>query len=251
MTTDDLDDDGGVLDDGLKNRLKAENKKYRQRAQEAEAKIEAMGPLMALTESDQAAVMSFASLIANGAQTGDFNQAAELAVGFARELAGDGFDELIGGPAEEPAVDEGEAEMAGLTKEDVQQMLNDAFAQQQAIESEAQMIARQLESLGYNPDPTDPKTNVVLSIAAANGGDLDAAHATVENVTSGAGASDGDDAAGAAGTSAGADGETEGTAPPEGVASPGETSTPTTFEEAEASALSKLDALADAGAFDD
>ena len=259
------DDSTDGVDPEFVERLKAENKKYRKRAQDAEAKVEAFEPLFSLQDDDQQAVAAFADAIARGGQAGDLGHAAKMALEFSKALAGDGFDELIGvtpddGGPDDDGADEPDVEDEMFSKDEMRQMVADAVAEAMTstmsqAEKERAMhdrIAADLQDLGLSPDPTDPRTRLVLMEASANGGDLSAANDTVVSVIGEAGASDSDDdAAGAADTSAGADGEPDTTAPPEGQPTPGESSIPKTFAESESSALSKLDALAASGAFDD
>lgn len=248
-------------DKGRFERLKGEVKRYRERMQAVEKVAETLGDgfesFAALPEGDQQAIIGFATQYAEGTQTGDFGPSAELAINFARLLAGDRFDEMVGvqpSEGEPEAPSEEEIDMGDLSEDKVKEMIAEARkeweAEWSAREQGAQQIRQQLTDLGYDPDPNDPRTRIVLSYAHANQMELEQAHKDLIPILSGPGGSDDDEAAGAAGESAGAD-EPSTTAPPEGVPTGGTVDPPKDFEEAGSRAEARLESLAEAGAFDD
>ena len=238
-------------------RLKSEVERYRKRFKPYEELASQLGDgfesFTGLPAEDQQAIIQFASVYADGMKSGDFGAAANMSVQFARVLAGDQFAELVG--VQSP--DEGEPEapveeavdVTGMTEDQVRKMLAEEReqirAEIRAEEAARAQISKQLTDLGYSPDPSDPKTRAVLSLAAANQVDLAEAHNDLTAILGDPGGSPSDEAAGAAGESAGADEPTT-TAPPVGVPTGGTVEPPKTFEEAGARAEARLASLDDA-----
>lgn len=243
-------------DKGRWERLKGEVKRYRERMKAVESVAELFGDdldkFTALPDGDKQAIAQFATKYADG----DLATSAAMSLQFAQVLAGDRFEELYSeltgksDDAPEPDGDEPEEiDMAGLDESQVKQMIAEAVAEarqeMEAQQAASRQIASQLEKLGYNPDPSDPRTRAVLSLAAAGDGDLETAHKELAEIMGDPGGSPDSEAAGAAEESAGAD-EPSTTAPPEGVPTGGKVDPPKTFEEAGARAMDRLASIDDA-----
>jgi hypothetical protein len=236
-------------------KMRAELAKRKDAARELAEMKERYGQFDGLHPDDVAALAAFTDALRS-----DPAEAAQMALRFSKGLADTAqvdLGDLIpddwfsdSGDGDDDGDDVEGHDMAGLSEADIRRIVQEQWEQQQEFESARAELLREVESLGYKPDASDPKTHVLLSLATRFDGDLNAAHtALIEQVIEAksddkASVKASDDADGAPDGDSGQD-RTSMLVAPDGVPASGANGEPRTAAEAEASAMARLDALVD------